>query len=135
MNRVTGLTIASAVELATTRRSRRRGLVRRQDLQPSVSLVLSPFSAIATAFMRFGIDVVFVDAGGRVVRIVRDLAPWRLAWSPRARAVIELSAGSLRLRDVLIGDVLELAPAISPADSLRPSTAVAEWATGVQAIS
>ena len=131
VNRVTGQTIASAVELATTRRSRRRGLLGRRELDPSAALILSPCCAIHTAFMRFGIDVAFVDACGRVVRIVRDLPPWRLAWSLRAHAVVEFSAGSLRLRDVLIGDVLDLAPAVSPAAGGPASGAAAEWAAGV----
>ena len=103
-------TIASEVELAVTRAERRRGLLGKEGLEASAGLMISPCWAIHTTFMRFPIDVVFLDRGGRAVRIVRDLAPWRIAIAPRAHAVVELPAGRLRTRDVRIGDTLDLGP-------------------------
>jgi len=43
--------------------------------------------------MRFPIDAVFLDADLRVLKVV-TLAPWRFAWARRARAVLELPAGT-----------------------------------------
>ena len=60
--------------------------------------------------MRFAIDAVFVDRDGRVRRIVRELAPWRAAWCARAHAVVELAAGALRSREVLVGDAIYVLP-------------------------
>jgi len=111
VNRQTSQTISSSVEVAATRRSRRRGLLGRAGMDPSEALILAPCCAIHTAFMRFAIDVVFVDARGRVLKIVRDLPPWRMAIAPRAHAVIELAAGSLKARDLKVGDAVDLAPA------------------------
>lgn len=108
-------TIASDVHLALTRAERRQGLLGRDSLDLSAALVLSPCWSIHTMFMRFSIDVLFVDRDGRAVRIVRELAPWRIAVAPRAHAAIELPAGSLRARDVRVGDELYLAPPASPA--------------------
>ena len=56
--------------------------------------------------MFFAIDVIFVDRAGRVVRIVRELRPWRIAGSSRAYATIELAAGALDSRDVAVADDL-----------------------------
>jgi hypothetical protein len=61
--------------------------------------------------MRFPIDVIFIDRDGRVVRIVPALAPWRMAMSARAKAVIELAAGTAAASDIRVGDLLYLAPA------------------------
>jgi uncharacterized membrane protein (UPF0127 family) len=108
VNTRTGATLATAVEMAVTRTERRRGLLGRNSLAPSGALVLSPCWAIHTAFMRFAIDVVFVDRRGRTVRVVRDLPPWRVAVAPRAQAAIELAAGSLGASDLRIGDELTL---------------------------
>jgi uncharacterized protein len=105
-NARTGEVVASEVEVANTRRTRRRGLLGRDSLDVSAALVLSPCCSIHTAFMRFPIDVVFVDRDGQVTRIVRDLPPWRLAIAPRAHAVVELAGGGLRWRDVQVGDRL-----------------------------
>ena len=109
MNGRTRLLVASTVELASTRAARRRGLLGRDSLDPSAALILEPCGAVHTAFMRFAIDVVFVDRNGCALKIVRELAPWRIALSPLAHAVIELAGGSLRSRDVSIGDRLYLA--------------------------
>jgi uncharacterized membrane protein (UPF0127 family) len=104
INRRTGTTIAADVEVAATRRSRRRGLLGRGALDPDAALVLTPCFAVHTAFMQFAIDVVFVDRRGGVVRIVRDLQPWRMASALRAHAVVELAAGTLRPDDLSVGD-------------------------------
>ena len=110
VNQRTGEVVVPNVEVADTRSSRRRGLLGRDCLEASSALIISPCFAVHTAFMRFAIDVVFVDRDGRVVRIVRDLAPWRMAAAWRARRVIELPAGELRTRDVRVGDCLYLEP-------------------------
>ena len=52
------------------------------------------------------IDVVFIDRRLRVVRCVPALAPWRLAASPGAFAVIELPAGAAARRGLRPGRVL-----------------------------
>ena len=108
-------TIASNVGLALTRAERRHGLLGQDSLDLSAALVLSPCWSIHTMFMRFPIDVVFVDRDGRAMRIVKELAPWSIAVAPRAHAAIELSAGTVRARDVRIGDELYLIPPASPA--------------------
>ena len=110
MNERTGVSVADAVELADTRASRRRGLLGRDCLEPSACLILAPCVAVHTAFMRFAIDAVFVDRDGRVRRIVRELAPWRAAWCARAHAVVELAAGALRSREVLVDDAIYVLP-------------------------
>jgi hypothetical protein len=128
INQRTGEIVAQHVEIADTRATRRRGLLGRDSLGASSALMLSPCFAVHTAFMRFPIDVVFVDGEGRTVRIVRDLTPWRIAGAWGAQRVIELAGGELRTRDVRVGDRLYLEPAgapgaasasSSPAGSLR----------------
>ena len=111
VNRQTSQTISRTVEVAASRRSRRRGLLGRTGMDRSEALILAPCFAIHTAFMRFAIDVVFVDSRGRVLKIVRGLPPWRMAVAPRAHAVIELAAGSLSSRALKVGDAVDLAPA------------------------
>lgn len=62
---------------------------------------------IHMCFMKFPIDAVFLDADGRVLRVLANLKPWRFSpWVPGARGVLELPAGRA---DKLLseGDVLE----------------------------
>jgi uncharacterized membrane protein (UPF0127 family) len=108
VNQRTGVCIATAVERAVTRAARRRGLLGRDGLAASCALMLEPCPAVHTAFMRFAIDVVFLDREGYAVKIVRDLAPWRIAVAARAHSVVEMAAGSLAHLDLVTGDRLFL---------------------------
>jgi uncharacterized protein len=109
MNARTNCAVADAVEVALTRNARRKGLLGRTALAPFTAMVLAPCAAVHTMFMRFAIDVVFVDADGRALRVVPDLGPWRAALALFAHAVIELPAGTLASREVAVGDPLYLA--------------------------
>ena len=108
VNQRTDEALAERVEVAVTRRDRRKGLLGRSSLELASALIIAPCFSIHTMFMRFDIDVVFVDDDGRAVKVVRDMTPWRIAVDPTAHAVVELPAGSLRDRQVNIGDRLYL---------------------------
>ena len=64
VNQRTRETVATSVELAATRQSRRRGLLGRDRMEASAAMMLVPCSAVHTAFMRFPIDVVVIDRQG-----------------------------------------------------------------------
>ncbi len=88
--------------------TRMRGLLGRPDLPVGEGLLLEPAPAIHTAFMRFPIDVVFLDAYLRVIKVVSPLPPWRSALARGGRAVLELPAGEAGRRDVKLGDRLDV---------------------------
>lgn len=83
------LTVHRARSFAT----RLGGLLARPPLRPDEALYLAPCASVHTCFMRYPIDVVFLDAAGRVIRTVEHLRPWRMAACRGARAVLELRAG------------------------------------------
>jgi uncharacterized membrane protein (UPF0127 family) len=84
--------------LAETPLARLRGLLGRSDLPAGEGLLLRPAGSVHTAFMRFPIDVVFLDRADRVLKVAHDLAPWRMAGCRGARAVLELPAGEASKR-------------------------------------
>ena len=106
INRRTQQIIASAIEVADTRTARRRGLLGREAIDLTSAMVIVPCWTIHTAFMRFAIDVLFVDEDGQVIRIAPRMKPWRIAVSRGAYAAIELAAGAARSRGVTVGDRL-----------------------------
>ena len=114
MNDRTRSAVALEVDVAATRATRRRGLLGRESLGATEGLLLTPCKAVHTVGLRFAIDVIFIERDGRAVRIVPALAPWRIAMSARAKAVIELAAGTAAAADIRIGDMLYLAPAPPP---------------------
>jgi uncharacterized protein len=85
-----------------------RGLLGRRDLASDEGLLLRPAPSVHTLFMRFPIDVVFLDRGGDVVGIRPEVRPWRAAACRRARSALELRAGEAARRGLRVGDALEL---------------------------
>jgi uncharacterized protein len=90
---------------------RMRGLLGRRSLPEGEGILLQPAPSIHTAFMRFSIDVVFLDRDLHVVKLVETLRPWRMASARRAHAALELAAGQAAARGIEIGDQLALAAA------------------------
>lgn len=106
INERTGSVVADTLETAFDSSSRRRGLLGRDGLEDGAALVLAPCNTIHTVRMRFSIDVVFVARNGRVTKVVQRLPAWRAAASFAAFATIELRAGTIESRDLIVGDRL-----------------------------
>lgn len=103
-----GALVAARVEKADDFFSRGVGLLGRGGLAAGEALWLVPGKSIHTWFMRFAIDVLFLDEGLSVVKVIEDMGPWRVSpWVGEAHSVLELKAGSLR-GAVSVGDRLEM---------------------------
>ena len=100
--------IAENLTLNDTFFSRLIGLMGKRNLPPGSGIILKPCTQIHTCFMRFNIDVIFLDADLQVLHIVENMPPWRI--SPlflKARYTIELPANTLK-GSVKKGDKLVL---------------------------
>lgn len=104
----TGEPVAASVVAAFDSGSRRQGLLGRGGLPPGEALILAPCSSVHTAFMRFPLDLVFLDRAGRVLKTSSGVRPWRIRAAWRAFAVVELAAGGLERSGTTRGDVVEL---------------------------
>jgi hypothetical protein len=76
---------------ASTRRARLRGLLGHRD-PPPFALRLAPCRSIHTFGMRFALDLHWLDASGRPIRVDRDVGPGRIRACRRARAVVEVAS-------------------------------------------
>ena len=106
-----GIEVCADCRVADSFASRLRGLLGRRGLEAGEGLLIPRTSSVHTHFMRFAIDVVFVDAQGRVAKVVRDLRPWRFAGARGAEDVLELPAGHCDRVGLREGAVLVAAPA------------------------
>ena len=104
MNSRSGAVIASSVELAMTSAERRRGLLGRDGMAPDSAIVITRCNAVHTFWMRFTIDVAFIDSSGTVKKVVEGLVPWRIAGTLFASTVIEFPAGALKNGALQVGD-------------------------------
>jgi len=68
--------------------------------------------SLHTWFMRFDLDIIFLDADNRVVRIREKVSPWRFVLGGRGAVLaVEAPCGSLDLSRIALGDTLRLAVA------------------------
>jgi uncharacterized membrane protein (UPF0127 family) len=110
-NQRTGQALATALDTAFDSNARRRGLLGREAMPAGSGLVIAPCSSVHTFFMRFAIDIIFAARDGRVIKVRRRVAPWRIAAALGAFAVIELPSGSLDESAIAVGDALQIVAA------------------------
>jgi hypothetical protein len=98
--------ILSNLEVATTFLSRLKGLLGRNSLDASSGLLINPCNSVHCFFMKFPIDVAFVDKDNQVCHIITGMKPGKI--SPivrRAKYVIEGNAnaftGKLKAGDIV----------------------------------
>jgi len=104
-----GVQIATSVEVAETSWRRFMGLMGRRELADGSGLCIRPCNSIHMFFMRFPLDIAFLDGEGRVLRMYHRLRPWRVSRIVfGAKAVLELPAGSLATAGVEKGSQLKL---------------------------
>jgi uncharacterized protein len=106
VNLTRGRVVCEEVTIADKARRRMRGLLGRPSLPSGEGMLLQPAPSIHTAFMRFAIDVVFMDGTLRVKKIIEELRPWRMASAHHAWAALELAAGEANRRGIAVGDQL-----------------------------
>lgn len=102
---------AHQVGVATTFYQRTRGLLGRDALKDGEGLFIPRCRAIHTFFMRFPIDVLFVDKNNAVTKIVPCLVPFRIAVGPwRTSGALELQCGTLGEGRFDRGDTISFLP-------------------------
>lgn len=105
----TGRVLAARLRSAHTHWSRLRGLIGTASLPEGDGLWIRPCRQVHMFWMRYPIDVVFLDDGLRVVEIVSGLRPWRVSPKvPAATSVIEVAAGGAT--GIAVGDQLDIEP-------------------------
>jgi uncharacterized membrane protein (UPF0127 family)/CheY-like chemotaxis protein len=104
LRREDGRIVCDSVTVADGALRRMRGLLGRRSLRPGEGIVLRPAWSIHTAFMRFPIDVVFLDAEQVVMRVEHALPPFKAASSRGAREIVELAAGECERKGLVPGD-------------------------------
>jgi uncharacterized protein len=100
--------LADRVEVAGSGGDRRKGLLGRDSLPLGEGLWIVPCEAVHTFFMRFAIDLIYLDRKRRVIKTKENVRPWRLSACLRAHSVLELPVGSIRKSHTIPGDVLNL---------------------------
>jgi len=109
INKSKGSVLADTIVVAETPLKRMKGLLGRDIFNKGEALIIKPSNSIHTFFMRFPIDLLFVDRNNRIVKAVSSLKPYRLipiCW--HGKYVIELPAGTILASSTQPGDSLQI---------------------------
>jgi uncharacterized membrane protein (UPF0127 family) len=97
--------LGEAIEVADTAVRRVKGLLGRECLEDGQGLLFKQCSSLHTLFMRFPIDILFINKKGKVVRAREDVKPFKFVAAPlRAQYALELPAGSIARSKTRVGD-------------------------------
>lgn len=119
--------LATEVGKANNVFSRMVGLLGRKYMRPEEALWLVPCKGIHTFGMRFPIDALFLDPGGKVVYALPRLVPQsfsRISW--KSHSVLELPAGAIEKSKTEIGDILN----VSLEDAVPAAGSAGAYGTG-----
>jgi uncharacterized membrane protein (UPF0127 family) len=107
INLTRGTAVVSAGRVADRFWPRLIGLMLARPLPAGAGLVIVPCSSIHTQFMRFPLDVLYVDKSDVIVGIDRNLHPWRVGrFYKQVHYVVELPAGGAE--GCQVGDQLKI---------------------------
>lgn len=101
--------VSDNAKIADTFFSRSKGLLGRESLDKDETLIITNCNSIHMFFMKFAIDVIFVDKKNRVVKLVENIKPWAI--TPiyfKANFVIEASLNTIKKSQTQLGDKLQI---------------------------
>ena len=100
--------LADAAEVADTSAKRRTGLLKHTRLEPGDGLWILPCESVHTFFMKFPIDLVYLDKKRKVKKVRHAVPAWRLSMCLSAHSILELPAGTVAQTGTAVGDQLVL---------------------------
>lgn len=107
-NKSDGSLICSDAIVSTSFFERLKGLMFIDDMNGFDGMLIEKCNSIHSCFMRFNIDVIFLDSDFKVIRVLRDFRPWRFSRVYfRASQVLELKSGQYN-KTLKQGDELEV---------------------------
>lgn len=108
-NETKKIIVVESLKIAKSFKERFWGLMFRKRLSGNEGLMLLGCNAIHTCFMRFAIDVVFMDINHKVICIKERIRPWRQSGFVRkAYITLELPEGTVDRKNISVGDILIL---------------------------
>jgi uncharacterized membrane protein (UPF0127 family) len=101
-------TLANPLVVADTFLSSLLGLLGKRSLPTGQGLWILPCQSIHTMWMRFPIDVIFLDKDRVVVHFIENMKPFRVSKHvPKAKSVLELPTNTINSTQTLLGDQVE----------------------------
>jgi uncharacterized membrane protein (UPF0127 family) len=107
-NQTRNTILGESVEVADTSEKRRAGLLKHARLDPGSGLWIVPCESVHTFFMKFPIDLVYLDKHRKVRKVRHAVPPWRMSACLTAHSILEFPAGTAEKSGTQPGDELSI---------------------------
>jgi uncharacterized membrane protein (UPF0127 family) len=107
-NQTRSVLLGGSIDVADSSSKRRTGLLKHDRLEPGEGLWIVPCESVHTFFMKFPIDLVYLDRKRKVRKVRKAVPAWRLSACLTAHSILELPAGTVEKTGTRVGDVLEI---------------------------
>ncbi|MGO4881561.1 MAG: DUF192 domain-containing protein [Bryobacteraceae bacterium] len=107
-NQTRNTILADAADIADSSEKRRTGLLKHARLDPGQGLWIVPCESVHSFFMKFAIDLVYLDRNKKVRKVRHSMVPWRVSACFSAHSILELPAGSVAASGTKPGDQIEI---------------------------
>ncbi|OGW41064.1 MAG: hypothetical protein A2Y97_13310 [Nitrospirae bacterium RBG_13_39_12] len=104
-----GKELSNNVTVADSLLKRMKGLLGKKEMLNGEALWIKPCISVHTFFMKFPIEVVFLNKRNQVIATIRNLQPNRITGVYfKSTSVLELPTGVLETTDTRVGDEIEI---------------------------
>lgn len=107
INKQKNTVLADDAVSADTLLKRMRGLLGYKEIKKGQALILNPCNSIHTFFMKFPIDVLFLNKSNQVIKIIHSMKSFRLSniyFS--SKLAVELPIGTIEASQTQKGDII-----------------------------
>ena len=108
INKTKEAVILKRAKIAESFLSRLLGLMFKKNISVEEGMIFYYTSSIHTCFMRFPIEVVFLNRDMEAIKVYHKLKPFRLAGTLKCYCIIEMLSCKIHEKAVDVGDVLEI---------------------------
>lgn len=109
INTSSGQVIGDKIVYANGIYKRFIGLMGKKNLEKNEGIFLTPCNSIHMMFMKFPIDIIFLDRKNKIIHITENIQPWKISKVIfKAQSVLEVPIGTVKETKSKIGDSLSI---------------------------
>ncbi len=91
---------------AKTMMQRLKGLLGADELSLDEGLLIEPCNSVHTFGMKHGLDIIYLDKTGTVLKCINNMLPRRVSAARHAKYTLELGVGAIVHNNIKAGDKL-----------------------------